>query len=287
MMQTEKLDISVLKALNMPIGDAPEMTDWKKFLERLKSATRVVEIALVGKYVELPDAYKSIAEALVHAGASNHVKVKIRWVHSEQVNYQNVAEKLSDVSAILIAPGFGHRGLEGKIIATTFARESKIPFLGICLGMQVAVIEYARNVLGLVNADSREMQHATPFPVIDLMDEQKSITAMGGTMRLGAYPCKITPGSIAAEVYGSLDISERHRHRYEFNNSFLEQFAQGGMAATGINPDTELVEIMEVPEHPWFVGVQFHPEYKSTVVRPHPLFVGFLKAAKKHRVTEN
>jgi CTP synthase len=287
MMQTEKLDISVLKALNMPIGDAPEMTDWKKFLERLKSATRVVEIALVGKYVELPDAYKSIAEALVHAGASNHVKVKIRCVHSEQVNYQNVAEKLSDVSAILIAPGFGHRGLEGKIIATTFARESKIPFLGICLGMQVAVIEYARNVLGLVNADSREMQHATPFPVIDLMDEQKSITAMGGTMRLGAYPCKITPGSIAAEVYGSLDISERHRHRYEFNNSFLEQFAQGGMAATGINPDTELVEIMEVPEHPWFVGVQFHPEYKSTVVKPHPLFVGFLKAAKKHRVTEN
>ena len=282
LMQDEKLDVSVLRVLNMPIGDAPELDEWRQFLKSMKSAKSVVEIGLVGKYVELPDAYKSIAESIIHAGATNHVKVKVKWIHSESITKKNVADKLSGLAGILVAPGFGHRGVDGKILATQYVRENNIPFFGICLGMQIAVIEFARNVLKLENADSTEMQHSTPYPVIDLMDEQKSVTDLGGTMRLGAYPCQLTEGSHSYDAYGKEHISERHRHRYEFNNYFLDQYIQHGMVPTGINPDTDLVEIMEIPTHPWFVGVQFHPEYKSTVLNPHPLFVHFIKAAMQH-----
>jgi len=284
-MREEKLDQVVLAKLNLPPGREPLLDQWNHFLGKLQHTANVVEIALVGKYIELQDAYKSIKESFVHAGAYNDCWVKLRWVHSESLRDDaQTAEALAGAQGVLVAPGFGHRGISGKLRAVRYAREQGIPFLGICLGMQCAVIEYGRNVLGLEDAHSTEVYHATPHPVIDLMEEQKGITDVGGTMRLGAYPCRLTPGSLAAEAYGTLEIEERHRHRYEFNNQYLELYQQAGMVATGINPDSELVEIVELRGHPWFVGVQFHPEYKSTVVKPHPIFMAFVGAVKKHSI---
>ena len=249
------------------------------FLHRFKNPEREVNIGLVGKYVELKDSYKSIAEAFIHAGAHNHTKVNIKWIHSESINKDNADQKLKGLSGILVAPGFGSRGVDGKIETIRVARERGIPFFGICLGMQCAVIEFARNVLKLPQAHSTEIKEYTPDPVICLMSEQKSITNMGGTMRLGAYPCELKEGSISHHAYGRQLIGERHRHRFEFNNDYLEKFEEAGMISCGINPDTGLVEIVEIPDHPWFVAVQFHPEYKSTVANPHPLFNAFVKAA--------
>jgi CTP synthase len=237
-------------------------------------------LKLIGKYVELQDAYKSIVEALIHAGAMNLCKVKIRWLHSEKITPENVEKKLEGLKGIIVAPGFGHRGIEGKIIATQYVREHNIPFFGICLGMQIAVIEFARNVLGLSSADSTEMNEQTECPVIDLMEEQKGVTEKGGTMRLGAYKCHIVDKeSNIYRAYNKLEIKERHRHRYEFNDHYLKSFEAAGMKAVGLNPDTNLVEVIEIPNHKWFVGVQFHPEYSSTVLKPHPLFVAFVKAS--------
>ncbi len=282
-MQDQKLDEVVLEKLHLPCEGESDMTSWKEFVERVKNPKDVVNIALVGKYTELPDAYKSIVEAFVHAGAVNDVKVKVEYVNAESVNDENAAEKLGGWDGILVAPGFGHRGLAGKLVAVRYARENKIPFMGICLGMQCAVIEFARNVIGFKDANSSEMETPTEHAVIDLMEEQKNVTDKGGTMRLGAYPCRIKRGSHLYEAYGQEVIFERHRHRYEFNNSFLADFEKAGMIATGVNPETGLVEAVEVQDHPWFVGVQFHPEYKSTVKHPHPLFVGFVAAAIKNR----
>ena len=277
-MHEQHLDEVVLEKLNLPADSEPDMTAWSAFVEKIKHPSRTIDIALVGKYTELHDAYKSISESFIHAGASNDCHVKLSYVNSEKLNRENVAEKLGRMAGILVAPGFGNRGIEGKIEAVRFARENGVPFLGICLGMQCAVIEFARNVLGIADANSSEME-ATPYPVIDLMEEQKGVTAKGGTMRLGAYPCALKKGSKVAEAYGKLHISERHRHRYEFNNDYLAQFEAAGMKAVGINPDTNLVEVVEIPNHPWFVGTQYHPEYKSTVLSPSPLFVAFVKAA--------
>ena len=280
-MHAQHLDEVVLEKLNLPVEGEPDLAAWTAFVDKIKHPTRTIDIALVGKYTELHDAYKSISESFIHAGASNDCHVKLSDVNSEKPTRENVAEKLGKMSGILVAPGFGNRGIEGKIEAVRFARESGIPFMGICLGMQCAVIEFARNVLGIADANSSEMD-ATPHPVIDLMEEQKGVTAKGGTMRLGAYPCVLKKGSKVAEAYGKLHISERHRHRYEFNNDYLAQFEAAGMKAVGINPDTNLVEVVEIPEHPWFVGTQYHPEYKSTVLSPSPLFVAFVKAALAH-----
>jgi len=279
-MLEQKLDVTVLKKLKLPLKEAPMLDDWYEFLERHKNPESEVCIGLVGKYVELQDAYKSIMEALIHAGAQNRVKVNLRLIHSEKLDAGNVRSLLSGLSGIIVAPGFGHRGVEGKIVAVQYAREENIPFLGICLGMQMAVIEFARNVLGLEGADSTEMNEKTHSPVIDLMEEQKGITEKGGTMRLGAYLCRITDkSSNLLKAYGVQEIYERHRHRYEFNNHYLEDFKKAGMKASGINPETNLVEVVEIPEHKWFVGVQYHPEYSSTVLSPHPLFVAFVKAS--------
>jgi len=278
LMKKEKLDVSVLKKLNLPLGTEPELKTWKLFLSRLMNPVKEVKIALVGKYVELSDAYKSIAEALIHAGSANEVKVQLSMIHAEEVEKEDGLELLKDAQGILVAPGFGERGIEGKIKAIRFARENNIPFLGICLGMQCAVIEFARSIVELKDANSTEINHKTPFPVIDLMEGQKGITEKGGTMRLGAYPCTLKKDSRAESIYQATHISERHRHRYEFNNEYLKAFEDKGMIPTGINPDSGLVEIMEIPSHKWFVGVQFHPEYRSTVVNPHPLFVNFVKA---------
>lgn len=278
LMREQKLAEVVLRKLNMPASE-PDMTAWQEFLDHLMHPEKTVEIALVGKYVELQDAYKSIAEAFIHAGAKNSTKVKLRWVHSEKITPKTVAKKLEGVSGILVAPGFGNRGIEGKLHAVKYARENKVPFMGICLGMQCAVIEYARNVLGYEDAHSSEMSTKTKHPVIDLMEEQKKVTNYGGTMRLGACDCELEEGSLIKEAYGTELISERHRHRYEFNSAYKEEFNKAGMKTTGFNPETGLVEVVEVEDHPWFVGVQFHPEYKSTVVNPHPLFVRFVAAA--------
>ena len=280
-MHEQHLDEVVLDKLNLPAEKEPDMAAWTAFVEKVKHPAKKIEIALVGKYTELPDAYKSICESFIHAGAVNDCTVKLRYVNSEKVTAENVAEKLGRMSGILVAPGFGNRGIEGKIVAVRYARENKIPFLGICLGMQCAVIEFARNVLGLADANSSEME-STPHPVIDLMEEQKGVTAKGGTMRLGAYPCTLKKGSKVAAAYGKLHISERHRHRYEFNNDYLAAFEGAGMQAVGINPDTGLVEVVEVEGHPWFVGTQYHPEYKSTVLSPSPLFVAFVGAALEY-----
>lgn len=282
LMQEEQLDKVALRKLGLKDDTDVELKLWKEFLGRLKNPKHEVNIGLIGKYVELRDAYKSIAEAFIHGGASNECKVRLHWIHSEKVNESNISELLGNLDGILVAPGFGDRGTEGKLSAVTYARENNIPFLGICLGMQCAVIEYGRNVLGLTNAHSTEINPETPHPVIDIMEEQKAITDKGGTMRLGAYPCQIEEGSLAQEIYGTNNISERHRHRFEFNNQYLEQYRNGGMKTSGINPDSKLVEIVEIPEHPFFLGVQFHPEYKSTVANPQPLFVGFVKAALTH-----
>ncbi len=278
MMQQEKLDVIVLKKLGLPLGNEPDLKSWNEFLYRYKNPKKEVKIALIGKYVELRDAYKSIAEAIIHAGATNECRVKVEWIHSEKINEENIEKKLKGCQGIIIAPGFGHRGIEGKIIAAKYARELKIPFFGICLGMQIAVIEFARNILKLNGADSTEMNQLTEFPVIDLMDEQKGIVDKGGTMRLGSYACNLKKDSNSYRAYGKIKIAERHRHRYEFNNNFLSKFEKAGMKATGFNPDTNLVEVIEIPDHPWFVGVQFHPEYSSTVLQPHPLFIAFIKA---------
>ncbi|MCR5455326.1 MAG: CTP synthase [Bacteroidales bacterium] len=273
------LDTVAMEKLNLPFKHEPDLDAWKDKLNKLYNLSEEVNIAVVGKYVELPDAYKSIHEALNHAGMVNNVKLNIEWVHSEKINEQNVAELLGDKKAILVAPGFGHRGIDGKIIATRYARENNIPFFGICLGMQCAVIEFARNVLGLQDANSSEFC-TTDNPVIDIMEQQKSITNMGHTMRLGAYPCHILQqDSNAYRAYGEEYIQERHRHRYEFNNNYLADMEAKGLCAVGKNPETDLVEIVEIKDHKWFVGVQFHPEYKSRFEKPHPLFVAFVKAA--------
>ncbi len=283
LMQEEGLDAMVLKKLKMPFEEAPDLKEWKKFVDRLQSSKKEIRIALVGKYVELNDSYKSILESFTHAGAVNNVKVKVVFVHSEEVSEKNVSEKLAGYDGILVAPGFGDRGIDGKILAVTFARENKVPFLGICLGLQCAIIEFGRNVLGFEDAHSTEMNSRTKHPVIDLMEEQKGITEMGGTMRLGGYACSLEKGSLVEEAYGTALVRERHRHRYEFNNDFLESYKEHGMVPTGINPENGLVEIMEQPGHPWFVGTQFHPEYRSTVLNPHPLFIAFIKAAIENK----
>jgi len=282
MMLREKLDVITLKKLNITNYDEPDLARWKGFLDKLKYPKSKVTIGLIGKYIELQDAYKSILESFIHAGAMNECKVQVVNVHSEFINDENVAEKLEGLDGLLVAPGFGHRGIEGKIIAVKYARENNLPFFGICLGMQMAVIEFGRNVLGLTDAHSTEMDPHTPNPVINMMEEQKKITEMGGTMRLGAYPCDIKEDSLARKIYGTAQISERHRHRYEFNNDYLCQFDDAGMIASGVNPETELVEIIELSDHPFFIGVQYHPELKSTVENPAPLFVHFIAASKKY-----
>lgn len=279
LMKKEKLDERVLTKLKLPHKGEAKIDTWKDFLGKLKNPTHEVQIGLVGKYVELPDAYKSIAEAFVHSGAENECKVKIKWIQSEHLTAETIPSVLGNLDGILVAPGFGERGIEGKIQAVKFARENHIPFFGICLGMQCAAIEFARNVVGIKDAASAELDKKTPNPVIDMMESQKNVTKKGGTMRLGAYPCELTKGSKAHHIYGKSKITERHRHRYEFNNKYLKQFEKAGMIASGINPDTGLVEIIELKDHRFYIGTQFHPELKSTVLNPHPLFVKFVKAA--------
>lgn len=282
LMMNEQLDLTVLKKLNITKFGEPDLTRWKGFLDKLKYPKAKVTIGLIGKYVELQDAYKSILEAFVHAGAMNETKVQVLPIHSEGLTPENVAEKLSNLDGLLVAPGFGNRGIDGKITAVRYARESGLPFFGICLGMQMAVIEYGRHVLGIKGAHSTEMEPDTNGAVINMMEEQKKITAKGGTMRLGAYPCQIKEGSLAHKVYGATEITERHRHRYEFNNEYLDAYEEAGMIASGRNPETGLVEIIELPNHPFFIGSQYHPELKSTVEAPHPLFVGFVAAARQY-----
>lgn len=280
MMHEEELDMVVMRHLHLDTSKEPDLAEWKCFLTRFKNPKKTIKIALVGKYVELPDAYKSISESFVHAGAANEVKVDLQYIQSENVDESNVAEKLAGMSGILVAPGFGGRGIEGKITAVKYARENNIPFFGICLGMQCAVIEFARDVLGYTDANSAEMDTKTPHKVVDLMESQKNITGMGGTMRLGAYPCEIKPGTLAEKIYGTTHISERHRHRYEFNNDYLAEYEANGMIASGMNPDNHLVEIVEIPSHRFFIAGQFHPELQSTVLKPHKLFTAFVAAAK-------
>ncbi len=279
-MLQEGLDVIVLKKLQINGYAAPALDKWRSFLDKLKYPKTKVTIGLIGKYIELQDAYKSILESFVHAGAMNECKVQVLDVHSETINEENVAEKLGKLDGLLVAPGFGNRGVEGKITAVKYARLNNLPFFGICLGMQMAVIEYARNVLGWKDANSTEMEKGTNYPVIDLMEAQKDITAKGGTMRLGAYPCEIKKGTLAYTIYNNTLISERHRHRWEFNNKYITDFEKAGMLPSGKNPGTGLVEIIEIPEHPFFIGVQYHPELKSTVESPQPIFVHFIKAAK-------
>ncbi|MBU6157965.1 MAG: CTP synthase [Bacteroidetes bacterium] len=280
MMLKEKLDVICLKKLNVTIFPDPDLKEWKLFLDKLKHPKSVVNIGLIGKYIELQDAYKSILESFIHAGAMNECKVNVVNVHSEHLDDQNVEEKLKELDGLLVAPGFGNRGTEGKITAIRYARENHLPFFGICLGMQMACVEFARNVLGHQQAHSVEMDDKTPEPVIDMMEEQKKITNKGGTMRLGAYDCAIQEQTLAHGIYGQTLIQERHRHRYEFNNRYLTAFEEHGMIASGKNPDSGLVEMIEIKDHPFFIGVQFHPELKSTVERPAPLFVHFIQAAK-------
>lgn len=288
LMQEEGLDTVTLQKLALPNTVEPDLDRWNEFLERHKNPKNHVTIGLIGKYVELQDSYKSILESFIHAGASNEVKVNVKSIHSEYITPENYESKLKGLDGILVAPGFGERGIEGKVKAVQFAREMNIPFLGICLGMQMAVIEYARNVLGLAHANSTEMDEHTPDPVISIMEEQKSITDKGGTMRLGAWDCELQKDSLVQRIYGGVaQISERHRHRYEFNNKYLEVLENAGLLATGVNKATNLVEIVELKSHPWFVGVQYHPEYKSTVASPHPLFIGFVKAALDHKKAQS
>ncbi|HMR16515.1 MAG TPA: CTP synthase, partial [Mariniflexile sp.] len=278
LMLEEGLDKVVLKKLGLK-SSQPDITKWNQFLTRHKNPKSEITIGLIGKYVELQDSYKSILEAFIHAGAANEVKVTIESIHSEYINADNVKLKLGHLDGVLVAPGFGERGIEGKIDAVQYVRENNMPFFGICLGMQMAVIEFARNVLNIKDANSTEMNPNTSNPVIDLMADQKTITDKGGTMRLGSWDCDLKLGSAVRDIYKAESIKERHRHRYEFNGKYKAQMEAAGMVATGLNPETGLVEIVEVPAHPWFIGVQFHPEYKSTVANPHPLFVAFVKAA--------
>ncbi len=283
LMREERLDRVVLKKTGGSTRQAPSLKKWQQFIKRLESPRRTVDIGLVGKYVELMDAYKSIIESLIHAGTENHCRVNLRLIHSEQVDESNVEEKMQGLKGLIVAPGFGARGIEGKVAAISHVRRNNIPFLGICLGMQCAMIEFARNVLDMPLAHSTEMEADTPDPIIDIMEEQKKIHIKGGTMRLGAYPCQLKKGSRAMEIYKQELISERHRHRYEVNNQYMARFERAGLMATGINPETSLVEIVELRGHPWFVGVQFHPEYKSTVDVPHPLFISFVRASMDNK----
>ncbi len=281
LMKEEQLDKVVLNTMKVSARKGPSLRNWEQFIRRLDSPKSTVDIGLIGKYVELVDAYKSIIESLIHAGTTNNCKVNLRLIHSEQLDEKNLEEQLHGLKGVIVAPGFGDRGIEGKIKAIQYVREQGIPFLGICLGMQCAMIEFARNQLGLQYAHSTEMDPETPHPIIDIMEEQKKVHIKGGTMRLGAYPCDLKPESKILEIYHQQHISERHRHRYEVNNIYLERFEKAGMLASGINPESGLVEIIELTNHPWFIGVQFHPEYKSTVDKPHPLFISFVSAAKK------
>ena len=283
LMLEEGLDIVALKKLNLPKKAAPDLKNWNTFLHRLKHPKQTVNVGLVGKYVELQDSYKSILEAFIHAGAANQTKVNVISIHSEYLDETNAAEQLQGLDGILVAPGFGGRGIEGKIETVRYARENNIPFFGICLGMQMAVIEYARTVLGLKDANSTEMNEETQHPVIALMEEQKNITDKGGTMRLGAWKCDLQEDSLAYKIYGKSQIQERHRHRYEYNNDFRKQLEAAGLSTSGVNPETGLVEIVELKNHPFFIGVQYHPEYKSTVANPHPIFVSFVAAMVNHK----
>lgn len=278
-MQEQNLDETILRKVGLPVGERPAMLPWRNFLERRAKATEIVNIALVGKYVELQDAYKSILEALSQSATYNDRKLKITYIQSEELTDDNIAERLQGIDGVIICPGFGQRGIEGKFVAAKYTRTHNIPTFGICLGMQCMAIEFARNVLGYEDANSVEMNEKTTHNVIDLMEEQKSVTDMGGTMRLGAYECLVKKGSKAYEAYGTEHIRERHRHRYEFNNKYRSEFESHGMLCTGVNPESDLVEIIEIPENKWYVGVQFHPEYSSTVLHPHPLFLSFVKAA--------
>jgi CTP synthase len=285
-MLLEGLDRVVIKRLQLETADQPDLKSWNKFVQRHKNPKSQVTIGLIGKYVELQDSYKSILEAFIHAGAQNEIKVNIESIHSEYLEVENVEKKLSHLDGLLVAPGFGERGIEGKIDAVRYARENKLPFFGICLGMQMAVIEYARNVLGIKDANSIEMNPETDHPVISLMEDQKNILNMGGTMRLGSWQCELHGGK-AREIYGHKMIKERHRHRYEYNNDYRDQLEAGGLKSTGINPKSNLVEIIEIEDHPWFIGVQYHPEYKSTVAQAHPLFTSFVAAASSYKKNKN
>ena len=282
-MHDQHLDDVILRKLGINDAEEPNLKSWSDFVEKIKNPKHSVEVALVGKYTELPDAYKSINESFIHAGAINHSKVKVTYVPAEQVTNENAAEKLAGMSGIFVAPGSGVRGFEGKVAAVKYARENNIPFFGVGLGMQASIIEFARNVLGMADAHSRELDPQTKYPVIDLMEEQKKVTEKGGTMRLGGYPCALKAGSKAAAAYGTDSVVERHRHRYEFNGAYLQQFEAAGMIATGTNPETGLVEVLEMKNHPWFVAVMYNPEYKSTVSTPAPLFVAFVAAALEYQ----
>ena len=282
-MHDQHLDDVILRKLGIADAEEPNLKSWSDFVEKIKNPKHYVEVALVGKYTELPDAYKSINESFIHAGAVNHCKVKVTYVPAEQVTNENAAEKLAGMSGIFVAPGSGVRGFEGKVAAVKYARENNIPFFGVGLGMQASIIEFARNVLGMADAHSRELDPQTKYPVIDLMEEQKKVTEKGGTMRLGGYPCALKAGSKAAAAYGTDSVVERHRHRYEFNGAYLQQFEAAGMIATGTNPETGLVEVLEMKNHPWFVAVMYNPEYKSTVSTPAPLFVAFVAAALEYQ----
>ena len=286
LMQEEKLDEIAIRKLNISGTKSPDLKGWREVVNRLKNPESEVNIGLVGKYVELADSYKSIIESLSHAGAVFKCKVNVHCIHSEDINEENKDDILGKQQGIIVAPGFGERGIEGKLIAAQYCRENNIPFLGICLGLQCAVVEFARNVLGYDQAHSTEMSPDTPHPVIDLMEEQKKVTEKGGTMRLGAYPCDILEDTRVHKAYNKTFIRERHRHRYEFNNRYLEEFEKNGMIASGVNPDSQLVEIMEITDHPWFIGVQFHPEYSSTVMKPHPLFIHFIEAVLKPQIEQ-
>ncbi len=283
LMREEKLDTEVLRKMGFKSDQRPDLRSWEKFLQKLKHPRHCIRIGLVGKYVELKDAYKSILEAIIHGGTVHDCKVKVEMIHSEDIEARDAATLLQNLDGIIVAPGFGERGIEGKIQAITYARVNNIPFLGICLGMQCAVVEFARNVMGLKGAHSKEMNPRTPHPVIDIMEAQKKISSKGGTMRLGAYPCRILEGSKAYAIYKTTLISERHRHRYEFNNKYLKEMETAGLVPSGINPQEDLVEMIELQGHPWFIGIQFHPEYKSTVANPHPLFAGLVEAALNHQ----
>lgn len=285
-LQNQNFDALVLKELGLSTDKKPDLKQWNDFLDKYKNPKSNVEIALVGKYVSLQDSYKSIVEALIHAGATLVTKVNIRWIYSGDLTYENISDYLKGVDGVIIAPGFGDRAIEGKIIACQYARVNKIPVLGICLGMQIAVIEFARNVLGYKDADSVEFNLHTSAPVICLMEEQKNVTNKGGTMRLGAWACKLKKGSIAEKIYNAQNIEERHRHRYELNNEYISEFENNGLEAIGTNPDTGLVEVIQVKDHPFFIGVQYHPEYKSTVASPHPLFLALVKASQNYQINK-
>ena len=284
LMLEEGLDVVALKKLNLPEKSTPDLTQWNDFLHRLKNPKHTISIGLVGKYVELQDSYKSILESFIHAGAANETKVNVVSIHSEHIDADSAARMFEGIDGILVAPGFGERGIEGKIATVRYARENNIPFFGICLGMQMAVIEYSRTVLGLKDANSTEMNPDTKNPVIDLMESQKTITDKGGTMRLGSWKCDIKEGTLAHQIYGKTQIEERHRHRYEYNNTYASQLENAGLISSGINPDTGLVEIVEIKNHPFFIGVQYHPEYKSTVANPQPIFVSFVAATVQEKM---